>query len=208
MSNLSARQTTFANALAMDTGLDQRVVQAWVEAESGGADKPGFSQYSTYNWLNVTGTNGQFETLSSDPTTGAKQTAQWLQQNPLSGAPILASAGQPPAAQLSAIGGQNLPSGHAAFGTAYKSLVQDYNTLTTGGRIVQDLSLSGDPVTSPIKSATDAASATAGFLSAISGKTFLYYLGGLALLIVAGIVLFRRPIASAARGAGEAAVAA
>lgn len=135
---LTSGQQQFAARLATDTGLDRGVVSAWLLAEESGGAAQSRQSAGNNDWLNVgytdSGTYGSSDSIWADPTTAADATAGWLKgQNTIPGygtasagvQGILAAAGQPPAAQISAL--QN--SGWASSG--YPSLPTLYQQLTS-----------------------------------------------------------------------------
>jgi hypothetical protein len=130
---LTSAQQTFASRLAADTGLDSGVVSAWLLAEESGGAAVSRQAANNNDWLNIgytdSGTYGSADSVWSDPATAADATAGWLKgQNTIPGygtassgiQSILATAGQPPQAQISAL--QN--SGWASSG--YPSLPSLY----------------------------------------------------------------------------------
>jgi hypothetical protein len=134
---LTTAQQAFASRLAADTGLDPGVVSAWLVAEESGSAAQSRQAANNNDWLNIgytdSGTYGATDPVWSDPTTAADATAGWLKgQNTISGygtasagvQSILATAGQPPAAQIAAL--QN--SGWASSG--YPDLPSLYQSVT------------------------------------------------------------------------------
>ena len=130
---LTSAQQTFANRLATDTGLDGGVVSAWLLAEESGGAAVSRQASNNNDWLNIgytdSGTYGSADNIWADPTAAADATAGWLKgQNTIPGygtassgiQSIVATAGQPPQAQISAL--QN--SGWASSG--YPSLASLY----------------------------------------------------------------------------------
>ena len=115
-SMLTTDQQQFATRLAADTGLSTQVIAAWMLAEeSGGAAK---SRQSAHNndWLNIgytdSGTYGAGDSIWSNPITAAEATAGWMKgHDTIHGygtaaagiQAILRTAGESPAAQISAI---------------------------------------------------------------------------------------------------------
>lgn len=103
-SPLTKGQQTFANQLAGRSGLDLRVVQAWVLAETGGQAAKDRQKDNNNNWLNL----GFFDSKASkegqynDPTAAANYTFQKMQTFP-AGQKILASVGQTAKQQIQAI---------------------------------------------------------------------------------------------------------
>ncbi len=113
---LTSDQQAFASRLAGDTGLDPGVVSAWVLAEESGSAAAGRQSAGNNDWLNVgytdSGTYGSSDSVWSSPVTAADATASWLKGDgsiPGFGTAssgiqsIMSTAGQQPAAQISAI---------------------------------------------------------------------------------------------------------
>jgi Leucine-rich repeat (LRR) protein len=130
---LTSNQQQFASELASKTGLDPSVVSAWLLAEESGGAAQSRQAQSNNDWLNIgytdSGTYGSSDSVWSNPVTAADATAGWLKgQNTIPGygtassgiQNILTTAGQPAAAQISAL--QN--SGWASSG--YPSLPSLY----------------------------------------------------------------------------------
>ncbi len=130
---LTSGQQQFASELASQTGLDPGVVSAWLLAEESGGAAVSRQSANNNDWLNIgytdSGTYGSADNIWADPTAAADATAGWLKgQNTIPGygtassgiQSIVATAGQPPQAQISAL--QN--SGWASSG--YPSLPSLY----------------------------------------------------------------------------------
>jgi hypothetical protein len=113
---LTSDQQQFASRLAADTGLDTGVVSAWLLAEESGGAAVSRQGAGNNDWLNIgytdSGTFGSADSVWSDPTTAADATAGWLKgQNTIPGygtasagiQAIVATAGQAPSAQISAL---------------------------------------------------------------------------------------------------------
>jgi hypothetical protein len=113
---LTSGQQQFAARLAADTGMSPQVVSAWVLAEESGGAATARQSAGNNDWLNIgytdTSTYGAADSVWGDPTSAADATAGWLKgQNTIPGygtassgvQGILATAGQAPAAQISAI---------------------------------------------------------------------------------------------------------
>jgi hypothetical protein len=113
---LTTGQQQFASRLAADTGLDPGVISAWLLAEESGGAASSRQSANNNDWLNIgytdSGTYGSSGSEWSDPTTAADATAGWLKgQNTIPGygtasagiQAVLATAGQPPAAQIAAL---------------------------------------------------------------------------------------------------------
>lgn len=115
-SKLTSGQQQFASRLAADTGLDSNVIGAWLLAEESGGAAQARQAASNNDWLNIgytdSATYGAADSVWSNPMTAADATAGWLKgQNTIPGygvasggiQAILNTAGQPPAAQISAL---------------------------------------------------------------------------------------------------------
>ena len=115
-SQMTTAQQQFATRLAADTGLNPGVVSAWLLAEESGSAAQSRQSAGNNDWLNIgytdSGTYGASATVWSDPTAAADATAGWLKgQNTIPGygtasagvQAILSTAGQTPAAQISAL---------------------------------------------------------------------------------------------------------
>ncbi|MEA2147831.1 MAG: hypothetical protein QOG59_3418 [Solirubrobacteraceae bacterium] len=136
-SQLTTAQQQFATRLATDTGLNPGVVSAWLLAEESGSAAQSRQAAGNNDWLNIgytdSGTYGASATVWNDPTAAADATAGWLKgQNTIPGygtasagvQAILSTAGQTPAAQISAL----QTSGWASSG--YPSLPSLYQQVT------------------------------------------------------------------------------
>jgi len=113
---LTSDQQQFAGQLASDTGLDPSVVSAWLLAEESGGAAVSRQSAGNNDWLNIgytdSGTYGGADSVWSNPITAANATAGWLKgQATIPGygtassgvQSILATAGQPASAQISAL---------------------------------------------------------------------------------------------------------
>ena len=113
---LTPGQQQFAQRLATDTGLDPRVISAWLLAEESGGAAGSREQAGNHDWLNIgytdSGTFGAGNTIWRDPLTAADATAGWLRgQDTIPGygrasagiQAILGTAGQAPEAQITAL---------------------------------------------------------------------------------------------------------
>jgi len=113
---LTSGQQQFASQLAADTGMSPQVIGAWLLAEESGGAATARQSAGNNDWLNIgytdSATYGSADSVWSDPTTAANATAGWLHgQNTIPGygtassgiQSILATAGQSPEAQISAI---------------------------------------------------------------------------------------------------------
>ncbi|HEY5430164.1 MAG TPA: hypothetical protein VIK04_13695 [Solirubrobacteraceae bacterium] len=113
---LTSGQQQFASQLASDTGLDPGVVSSWLLAEESGGAATSRQSAGNNDWLNIgytdSGTYGSADSVWSNPVTAADATAGWLKgQNTIPGygtasagiQAIVATAGQPPGTQISAL---------------------------------------------------------------------------------------------------------
>jgi hypothetical protein len=136
-SALTSGQQQFASQLASDTGLDPGVVSAWLLSEESGGAASSRQSANNNDWLNIgytdSGTYGAADSVWSDPTAAANATAGWLQgQNTIPGygtassgiQSIVATAGQPPATQISALQNSGwASSGYPDLPSLYQQLV-------------------------------------------------------------------------------------
>lgn len=113
---LTSGQQQFAARLAAQTGLDARVIAAWMLAEQSGGAAKSREAAGNHNWLNIgytdSKTYGAANAIWSNPIAAADATAGWLKgQDTVAGygkaAPgvqaILQTAGQPPETQVAAL---------------------------------------------------------------------------------------------------------
>ncbi len=134
---LTSDQQQFAARLSSDTGLGPGVISAWLLAEESGSAAQSRQVAGNNDWLNIgytdSGTYGSADSVWSDPVSAADATAGWLKgQDTIPGygtassgiQSIVSTAGQPPAAQISAL--QN--SGWASSG--YPDLPSLYAQVT------------------------------------------------------------------------------
>jgi hypothetical protein len=133
---LTGGQQQFVSRLAQDTGLDPQVVSAWVLAEENGGAAAARESAHNNDWLNIGytdgGTYGAADSVWGDPVGAADATAGWLKgSNTVPGygtassgiRAILATAGQGPAAQISAIQQSGwASSGYPDLASLYQSL--------------------------------------------------------------------------------------
>ncbi len=133
---LTSAQQQFASRLATDTGLDPGVVSAWMLAEESGGAAVSRQNANNNDWLNIgytdSGTYGSSDPIWSDPVAAADATAGWLKgQNTIPGygtassgiQAILATAGQGPAAQISALQSSGwASSGYPSLPTLYQQV--------------------------------------------------------------------------------------
>jgi hypothetical protein len=135
-SMLTSGQQQFASRLAADTGLDPGVVSAWLLSEESGGAATSRQGANNNDWLNIgytdSGTYGAADGVWSDPTAAADATAGWLKgQNTIPGygtassgiQAIVATAGQAPAAQISALQTSGwASSGYPALASLYQQV--------------------------------------------------------------------------------------
>jgi hypothetical protein len=113
---LTSGQRQFAATLVADTGLNPSVVSAWLLAEENGGAAASRQAANNNDWLNVgytdAGSVGTGDAVWSDPVSAATATAGWLKgEDTIPGygtasqgvQSILASVGQSPSAQISAL---------------------------------------------------------------------------------------------------------
>ena len=136
-SQMTTAQQQFATRLAADTGLNPGVVSAWLLAEESGSAAQSRQAASNNDWLNIgytdSGTYGASAAVWSDPTAAADATAGWLKgQNTIPGygtasagvQAILSTAGQTPAAQISALQTSGwASSGYPSLPSLYQQVV-------------------------------------------------------------------------------------
>ena len=109
-------QRVFAERLAAETGLHPQVIAAWMLAEQSSDAARSREAAGNHNWLNIgwtdSGTYGASAPVWSDPAAAAHATAGWLKgEDTVDGygrasagvQSILATAGQPPEAQVAAL---------------------------------------------------------------------------------------------------------
>jgi hypothetical protein len=113
---LTTGQREFASILAERTGLDPKVIGAWLLAEESGGASQARQAANNNDWLNIGytdgGTYGSADSIWSSPVTAAEATAGWLKgQDTIPGygtassgiQAILNTAGQPAQTQIAAI---------------------------------------------------------------------------------------------------------
>lgn len=168
---LTTGQQTFAARLAKLTGLDYRVIGAWLLAEENGTAAASRQAAHNNDWLNIgytdQGTYGAGDSIWSDPVTAADATASWLQGHssiPGYGAAspgiqaILSSKSQTPAAQITAI----QHSGWASGG--YPELPTLYAKVAGSNSVMAQIA---NAAASPLVAAGTTASAIPNALSSI-----------------------------------------
>lgn len=220
---ITADDQTFATHLSMLSGLDQRVVLAWTLAETSG----GTSGVRGYNFLNVgnTDSNPYGGPHWNSPAEAAQGTYTWLLQNPASGASILGAAGKSPQEQIAGISRSGFASSRydpqynpatmrtGDPGRGATHLTSLYNGLTLGGRIGEIVvpapvggaaQSAGNAALAPVKALTTPIKDVGSFFSFLGGTSFRYGAAFLILLVLALVILFRKPLV---KGAALAAVA-
>lgn len=116
---LTPGQEKFAGTVARETGLDPRVVGAWVKSEQSGSAAEYYDNKNYHNYLNIANTDsgqkgGSHSSVWSNPETAGKATAEWMRGRgkvageygkPAAGImEILRYAGKSPQEQIEAIG--------------------------------------------------------------------------------------------------------
>src|SRR5438552_3764161 len=134
---LTRGQQVFAGTFARETGLDPRVVGAWLKAEQSGSAAESYDRRGYYNWLNIARTDsgdagGAHSGVWRDPNTAAKASAEWIKGSGRiaheygSPAPgirgILHSAGRSPEDQIRAIAGSGWASSGYNGGNTLRTL--------------------------------------------------------------------------------------
>jgi hypothetical protein len=168
---LTSGQQTFASVLATQTGLDVRVVAAWLLAEESGAAAKTRQSTSNNDWLNIgytgSGTFGSSDAIWANPVSAASATAQWLKgQASVPGygkassgiQSILGSAKSDPSSQIAAI----QKSGWASSG--YPSLPSLYSQVSGSKSTAAGIA---NALTSPAVAAASGVSSVANTISGI-----------------------------------------
>src|ERR1700691_2695183 len=80
---LTPGQEKFAGTFARETGLNPRVVGAWLKAEQSGSAAKYYEDKGYNNYLNIAQTDsgpagGAHSSVWSDPETAAKASAEWI----------------------------------------------------------------------------------------------------------------------------------
>jgi hypothetical protein len=134
---LTSGQEKFAGTFARETGLDPRVVGAWLKAEQSGSAAKYYEDKGYNNWLNIANTDsgpasGAHSSVWTNPETAAKASAEWIkgrgQIAKEYGAPaagvrgILHSAGQDAESQIKAISGSGWASSGYNNGNTLREL--------------------------------------------------------------------------------------
>ena len=133
---LTSAQQQFASRLATDTGLDPRVVTAWMLSEENGGAAQSRQAQNNNDWLNIgytdSGTYGSADSVWSNPVSAADATAGWLKGQatiPGYGAAsagiqaIIGTVSQGPAAQIAAIQGSGwASSGYPDLPVVYQQI--------------------------------------------------------------------------------------
>lgn len=141
---LTPSQRKFQQVLTRATGLNSKVVGAWILAEMGGASSSAAQkreQAKNYNWLNI----GYFDSgpggltkdkVFGDPVSAAKATAQFLKGDKFGASPgiqkILNYAGQSPQAQINAIATSGWASSGYNGGSSLRTLYGQAPAITPG----------------------------------------------------------------------------
>lgn len=124
-------QKRFIKSLSARTGLNQRVVAAWVFSEMNGGAARGYERRGYYNWLNIGHTDSGNLGLTGDrtwrsPESAAKATADFLRGRKYGPGPgirkIINYAGKSPERQISAIANSGWASSSYEKGNTLRSI--------------------------------------------------------------------------------------
>jgi hypothetical protein len=124
-------QKRFIKSLSARTGLNQRVVAAWVFSEMNGGAARGYEKRGYYNWLNIGHTDSGNLSLTGDrtwrsPENAAKATADFLRGRRFGPGPgikkIINYAGKSPERQMSAIANSGWASSSYEKGATLRSI--------------------------------------------------------------------------------------
>ena len=124
-------QKRFIKSLSARTGLNQRVVAAWVFSEMNGGAARGYEKRGYYNWLNIGHTDSGNLGLTGDktwrsPESAAKATADFLRGRRYGPGPgikkIIRYAGSSPERQMSAIANSGWASSSYEKGNTLRSI--------------------------------------------------------------------------------------
>ena len=147
---LTPGQEKFAGVVARETGLDPRVVGAWVKSEQSGSAAEYYDNKNYHNYLNIANTDsgqkaGSHSSVWSNPETAGKATAEWMRGRgqiaseygrPAPGvSKILGFAGKSPQEQIEAIGRSgwaSAPDYGAKIGALYHELSGHQLALLSG----------------------------------------------------------------------------
>lgn len=169
-------QRIFAAHLAAKTGLDPRVIGAWLKSEQSGSAATGYEKRGYYDWLNIANTDsgpasGANSSAWRNPVSAANATAEWIKGRgqiakeygkPAAGITrILSAAGKDPQAQINAIGS----SGWATAPDYGSKIGALFNELRSDKSLVHEAQRAGDASLYDNHTATAAASLAAMGLS-------------------------------------------
>lgn len=124
-------QKRFIRSLSAQTGLNQRVVAAWVFSEMNGGAASGREKQRYYNWLNIGHTDSGNLGLTGDktwrnPESAARATADFLRGKRFGPGPgikkIIKYAGSSPERQISAIANSGWASSSYEKGATLRSI--------------------------------------------------------------------------------------
>lgn len=124
-------QKRFIKSLSARTGLNQRVVAAWVFSEMNGGAARGYEKRGYYNWLNIGHTDSGNLGLTGDrtwrnPESAAGATADFLRGKRFGPGPgikkIIRYAGKSPERQISAIANSGWASSSYEKGNTLRSI--------------------------------------------------------------------------------------
>ena len=124
-------QKRFIKSLSARTGLNQRVVAAWVFSEMNGGAARSYEKRGYYNWLNIGHTDSGNLGLTGDktwrnPESAARATSDFLRGRRFGPGPgikkIIRYAGQSPERQISAIANSGWASSSYEKGNTLRSI--------------------------------------------------------------------------------------
>lgn len=124
-------QKRFIKSLSARTGLNQRVVAAWVFSEMNGGAARGYEKRGYYNWLNIGHTDSGNLGLTGDrtwrsPESAAKATSDFLRGRKYGPGPgirkIINYAGKSPERQISAIANSGWATSSYEKGSTLRSI--------------------------------------------------------------------------------------
>lgn len=137
---LTRGQQKFAGTFARETGLDPRVVGAWLKAEQSGSAAENYERRGYHNWLNIANTDsgpagGAHSAEWRDPEKAGRASAEWIKGKgriaseygrPAAGIMgILHTAGKSPDEQIRAIAGSGWASSGYEGGNTLRTLYHE-----------------------------------------------------------------------------------
>lgn len=139
--SFTKNQKRFISSLASQTGLNQRVIAAWVFSEMNGGAARGYEKRGYNNWLNIGHTDSGNLSLTGDktwrsPESAAKATADFLRgkrYGPGAGIKkIIKYAGRSPEAQISAIANSGWATSSYEKGNTLRSIYRGLGNQFSG----------------------------------------------------------------------------